>query len=270
MSSKMQGYYSIIQYCPDPSRLETVNLGVALFCPEVRFLKARLGRRKTRVRQLFGKQDWEFVDVQRAAIEARLEHEKEEFRTLDDFGAFVGKRASAFRMTTPRPVKVENPEQELGDLLARLVGPQEESRTTTGRVVSKELRERFRIAGVEEKLEPNPVVVRAPSLPKPFRAPFAFRNGRLNLIAPMAFEGMSGSEVFNRTSIHAVEGQLLAEYKESPYGDLGLIVVGKFGADQEEDRRRATEVFEKHGVVMHTFAVLDGLIEQIRRPAHRV
>ena len=123
---------------------------------------------------------------------------------------------------------------------------------------------------MEEKLEPGPVVVNAPSLPKPFRAPFEFRNGWLNLIDAMAFEGMSGSEVFNRTSIHAVEGQLLAEYKESPYGDLGLIVVGKFGADQKEDRRRAAEVFERHAVVMHTFAALEGLIEQIRREAHRV
>lgn len=118
----MRGYYSIIQYCPDPSRLETVNLGVALFCPEAHFLKVRFGRRKTRVRQLFGKQDWEFIEAQQSAMEARLAHEKDDFRSIDDFGVFVSKRASAFRMTTPRTVKVEDPEQELAALLARLVG----------------------------------------------------------------------------------------------------------------------------------------------------
>jgi len=93
--------------------------------PEVRFLKARFGRRKTRVRHLFGKQDWDFVKAQQSAIEARLGHEN--FQGLDDFGAFVSRRASAFRMTAPLAVKVENPDEELVLLLARLVGPQEES-----------------------------------------------------------------------------------------------------------------------------------------------
>jgi hypothetical protein len=67
-----QGYYSIVQYCPDPSRLEAVNIGVVLFCPEQSLPKVRFGRPKTRVDQLFGKQDWEFVESQKAAIEARL------------------------------------------------------------------------------------------------------------------------------------------------------------------------------------------------------
>ena len=269
MNTTTRGYYSIIQYCPDPSRLEAVNLGVALFCPEVRFLKARFGRRKTRMKQLFGRQDWEFVEAQQVAIEARLEHEKEEFHSLEDFGAFVSKRASAFRMTAPRAVKVADPGTELGDLLARLVGPQEESQAKANRAVSQELRERFRLAGVEGKLEPSPITVFPPSLPKPFKTPFAFRNGRLNLIEPIVFEGLSGAGVFSRASVQAVEGQLLAEYKGSEFGELGLIVVGKFGLEQEEERRRALMVFERHGVAMHTFAKLEGLIEEIRREAHR-
>ena len=60
MNSSIRGYYSIVQYCPDPSRLEAVNIGVALFCPEIKFLKASFGRRKTGVKHLFGAQDWEF------------------------------------------------------------------------------------------------------------------------------------------------------------------------------------------------------------------
>ena len=267
MNATTRGYYSIIQYCPDPSRLETVNLGVALFCPEVRFLKARFGRRKTRVRHLFGKQDWEFVEAQKSAIEARLEHEKEDFQGLDDFGAFISRRASAFRMTAPRAVKVENPEEELVSLLARLVGPQEESRSQAAKAISGELETHFRNAGVDNKLRMN-ITVCPPSLPKPFKAPFAFQNGRLNLIEPMEFEGQSASTVFSRASVQAVEGQFLAEYQDPQYGRLGLIVVGKFGAEQHEEREKALVVFEKHNVQMHTFDGLDGLIEEIRRDAH--
>jgi len=69
--------------------------------------------------------------------------------------------------------------------------------------------------------------------------------------------------------VQAVEGQFLAEYEDDRFGKLGLIVVGKFSADQEEERKTAYRVFEKHGVPMHTFAGLDGLIEEIRREAHR-
>ena len=81
-----------------------------------RFLKARFGRRKTRVQQLFGKQDWEFVEAQQSAIEARLRHEKEDFQGLEEFGAFISRRAGAFRMTAPRAMKVDNPEKELDSL----------------------------------------------------------------------------------------------------------------------------------------------------------
>src|SRR5216684_2648897 len=120
--SPTKGHYSIIQYCPDPSRLEAVNIGVALFCPELRFLRAQFGRRKTRVRQLFGKQDWEFVALQQSAIEARLAREQEAFERLEDFEAYVSRRANALTLTSPRPIKVENPEAELKSLLRRLVG----------------------------------------------------------------------------------------------------------------------------------------------------
>ncbi len=128
MNATTRGYYSIVQYCTDPSRLEAVNMGVALFCQEVRFLQAKFGRRKTPVQQLFGKQDWEFVGAQRIALEARLTRQEEEFQSLEAFESFVAKRASAFRLTSPRPVKVKDPAQELRSLFTRLVGSQGESR----------------------------------------------------------------------------------------------------------------------------------------------
>ena len=37
----MRGYYCLIQFCPDPSRAEAVNLGTLLFCPDVKFIGAR-------------------------------------------------------------------------------------------------------------------------------------------------------------------------------------------------------------------------------------
>ena len=267
MNSTTRGYYSIIQYCPDPSRLEAVNIGVALFCPEVRFLRARFGRRKTPVRQLFGKQDWDFVDAQRVAIEARLGRHEEDFQTLEAFESFVAKRAGAFRLTPPRPVKVENPQHELQALFARLVGSQGESKRNAERRIAKELDDRFRVAGVEARLQSN-VVVHPPTLPEPFKVPFAYRNGRLNLIEPVQFEGQNPSSVFNRASVCAVQGQFLSDYKDPEFGELGLIVVGKFSPGQEEERKTAATIFAHHRVPMFTFDTLAPLIDEIRRHAH--
>ena len=264
--SSTRGYYSIIQYCPDPSRLEAVNIGVALFCPELRFLRARFGRRRTRVHQLFGKQDWEFVTLQQSAIEARLAREQEAFEKLEDFEEYISLRANTLTLTSPRPVKVENPEWELKNLLRRLVGPQGEAAQRAARI-SKELGQLLRSAGVASHLRKG-VTVHPPSLPKPIKVPFAYQNGRLNLIEPIQFEGQTAASIFNRASIRAVEGEFLSEYKDPHFGALSLVVVAKFTAEQKHDRETAENVFQKHGVQMYTFGMLEPLIEDIRTHSH--
>jgi hypothetical protein len=112
------------------------------------------------------------------------------------------------------------------------------------------------------------VTVHPPALPKAFRAPFAYQNGRLNLIEPVQFEGQTPGAVFNRASVLAVEGELLEEYKDPQYGDLALVVVARFAPDQEQERTSAATVFEKHRVPMYTLGTLEPLIEDIRRHAH--
>lgn len=261
-----KGYYSIIQYCPDPSRLEAVNIGVALFSPELRYLRARFGRRRTRITQLFGRQDWEFVNLQQSAIEARLTRDKEAFQTLEEFEGYISRRANALIMTTPRPVRVTNPDQDLGNLLRRLVGSKGEAAQRAARI-SKELEKALRSQGVADSLRRN-VTVHPPSLPNAFRAPFAYQNGRMNLIEPIQFEGQTPAGVFNRASILAVEGELLEEYKDPQYGDLGLVVVANFAPDQQQEQSSAATIFKKHNIPMYRFGMLEPLIEDIRRHAH--
>ena len=194
--SYAKGYYSIIQYCPDQSRLEAVNIGVALLCPELRFVGAKFRSRKTKVSQLFGKQDWEFVELQQTAIVERLVREHEAFKTLEDFQAYISRRANALMMTSPRPVKVQDPSQDLESLLFRLVASPV-ARTSRAAPISKELESVLQDASVVSRLQRN-VTVNPPSLPRPLKVPFAYRNGRLNLIQPVGFEGQTAEKVFGR------------------------------------------------------------------------
>lgn len=263
--SSTKGYYSIVQYCPDSSRLEAVNVGVVLFCPEIRWLKARFGRRRTRIRQLFGKQEWDFVELQQSAITARLDRERESFERLEDFETYISRRANALVLTSPRAVRVEDPDVELDHLLKRLVGSTERSLKPPS--LTKALAHQLDLAGVTSKLRTD-ISVQPPALPKPIKVPLAFQNGKLNLIEPLQFEGQTSAKVFNKVSVSAVEGGLLADYKDPQYGDVGLVVVAKFGPDQEQDRKTAETIFEKHGVPMYTFDALQPLIQEIRQNAH--
>jgi hypothetical protein len=118
-----RGYYSLLQFCPDPSRAEVVNLGVVLFCPEVRFIAAKTAASNLRAAKLVGRSrfDSASLDAAKLAIERRLEVDRERFQTLEDFQYFVDTRANVLRLTTPRPVKVFDPEEDIRQLFDELV-----------------------------------------------------------------------------------------------------------------------------------------------------
>jgi hypothetical protein len=80
-----RGYYSLIQFCPDPSRAETVNLGVLLFCPEAGFIRAHTSASNRRAAKLIGphKIDSASLNSAKRAMERRLEVDRESFQTLD-------------------------------------------------------------------------------------------------------------------------------------------------------------------------------------------
>ncbi len=100
-----KGYYSLVQFCPDDSRLESVNIGLAVFLPDVPRVFIRWARNsKPRIHKVFGSQDWVFVEQQKQAIDSRLRN-NQDFSTRDSIDRFAETRASAVRLTNARPVK---------------------------------------------------------------------------------------------------------------------------------------------------------------------
>jgi hypothetical protein len=137
-----KGYYSLIQYCPDLARLESATIGVLLFCPERNYLRAKVARDNRRIIHFFGiGQDWEQINSFKRGIEERVAREAESIATLEDLNSFIAKRANLLQITPPRPMRVREPEKELTELFAELVGPDGRSprakaRTLTRRVWS--------------------------------------------------------------------------------------------------------------------------------------
>jgi len=118
-----KGYFCLVQYCPDIARREAANVGVVLFCPELRFIRAKMMKINRRIRKFFGEEadNYQHLNAMKDALAKRLEVEKAEFNVLEDLQHFVETRANKVILTRPNPVKVFDPEQDLAALFKELV-----------------------------------------------------------------------------------------------------------------------------------------------------
>jgi tetratricopeptide (TPR) repeat protein len=119
-----KGYYSILQFVPDLERTEGANIGVVLFCPEKRFLRAQTATGNDRVRRFFGPEeglDLDRINAYKTAFEERVAAEASRISTPGEFKQFVDTRANQLLLTEPRPIKVFDAEAELASLFDTLV-----------------------------------------------------------------------------------------------------------------------------------------------------
>lgn len=228
----VKGYYSLIQYCPDPSRAECANVGIVLFCPEVRFIEARTATGNDRARRFFGTDSFDPSRLRTAkrAIEDRIRVSRDDFRTLEDLNNFIQTRANELQLTVPRPVKVlETPEVELETLFQELVGGR--SRKAAHQPEILELDRAFHVPSLENRIQFD-LQIKIPVLGRQLRVPYAYQNGSLNLVKPQKFSRAEdrAAEVAIRL---AMEGDLLYRH-EGEEGKRQLIVIPSFGDNQSD------------------------------------
>lgn len=265
-SRSSKGYYSLVQFCPDASRLEMVNVGVLVFCPALNFLEVKLDHAHSRINKLFGQQDWDFIEKQKLAIQSRLRADKSLFRSLQDLNDYISRRANAMQISPARPLKAEDPWLELDRLFDQLVEAPRRATVQRRRRIDAQLNEVFQSKGVSSMLE-RAVEVDIPALKRPLRAPYGFQNGRFNLIEPVQFENLPSTAVFAKASRQAVEGQFVYEHSDPDHGPLKLVVVANFGPNQEDDFRRVHTIFDKHSVDLYTLDRIDPLVREIKASA---
>lgn len=262
-----RGYYSLIQYCPDLSKAESVNVGVLLFCPEAKFIDARTSSENSRVRKFFGSGTFDSVRLQAAkkAIETRLRVCRDDFRTVDDLNHFIDTRANELLITAPRPMKVLNPAADLDALFKELVGgrAKKESRQPEFPELDRALREP-RLANriqFDQRVE-------IPVLGRTIEVPYTYRNGALNLIKPQKFP-KSESNVKETASRLAIEGDLLFRHKAEDGAQRQLIVVSL--TDQNHDRDREAwirQILSEYNTRMVPQSQVDEFIHEVEKEAH--
>lgn len=252
-----KGWFSIVQFCPDPNRLESANIGVLLFCPALDFLNVRMASDNRRIGKFFGSRDFDLAIVNsfKKGLEERLRKEHDQIVDHQQLLDFVDRRANQIRISPPRSIRVTQPPQQLDDLFAELVG---ESRRRDTRVKDR-LERSFAQPEIEPKLYKS-VAITVPIDGRQMQVPFAFQNGRFNLIQPVRFQSENPLQTAYR---YAVEGDSIYETEHDKFGKLKLLVVGSFHSRSDENKQIVSRVLENHHVTLYAMEELDKLIHEI-------
>jgi hypothetical protein len=259
--SQHSGYYSVVQFCPDPSRLESVNIGVVLYSSTEKRLQVQMSESNQRIRRCFGNQDWNLLDRARKAIARQLR--SEHFMTVDELIAYIAKRANMIQLTHPRPMRITDIEADTIELHKRLVGPEpSEPKCRIAGYLTKRLFE----AGVSDLVKKS-VSVELPEIKKSIRVPYAYQNGRFNLISPVQFDADTEA-IVTKIGKNAFEGQLLFNNRHPTFGEMRLVVVANFDSQIETSTREfVKKAFDQYNVTLYSFEDLSPLVEDIKRSA---
>lgn len=259
--NQQKGYYSLIQFSPDPSRREAVNIGVMVYSSSEGKLSVRISGSNQRVRKFFGDQDWKFLKRTKAAIENQLRTEY--FPSIESLEAYISKRANAIQLTPPRPMRISHIDQDVATLFRRLV---EEDLPGYKHRIAADLSRKFSDAGVTDLVQKS-VKVEIPNFKKAIRVPYAYKNGRFNLITPVQFEPDTDA-ILAKTGKNAIEGKLLYDHPHPTFGQMSLVVVANFDQGVETPTREFVEkTFVENKVTFYHLQELDALLHDIRRSA---
>ena len=267
-----KGYYSLIQYCPDRGRLETVNVGLVLLCPEHNFLKVRLSSSNTRLKKLVGGRgfDTDAINAAKQAMFNRLTLMREKITSAEDLERFAATRANDLLLTNPRPTAVADPEADLLRLYDDLVGEpleQVDSSGTVHRQLDSELRrtiiDRPSLAG---RIQAN-CEVEVPDIGRSFKANFAYNNGCRNLVRGEVFSRQEGHAI-NQAEKLGVESLIVQSVKAPDGRQQKVIIIPDSETPNSSAARKVEKIFMHLGVRVVPRLQLAELALEIEREAH--
>ena len=265
-----KGYYSLIQFCPNASRMETVNVGVVLFCPESGFLDARTTGNNRRAKGLAGADNFDRYSLNAAklSIEKRLVVEKNSFDSLEDIQKFVETRGNDLRITPPRPLKVFSPEQEMNRLFDELVGGRQlrDEMVANDAPAFGEVKETFNRLIREERAHRNYKL----ALPfgGEFTAPYAYQNGVLNLVKPQPFPKSEKAAIKTAMQL-AVQGDQIHKEPIKDIGKAQLVVVSEFAEHSESSTsQQVNKLFRDYHVKHVENNRVAAFLKQVEQEAH--
>ncbi len=179
MKEESKGYFSLIQYCPMPSRREVANVGVVLVCADRQFQEVLIARNHDRVRRFFGIRGQDLKNLQKLEGSLSFRIENANLRTVDALAEFARLRSNELVMTTPSFIAVDDPSMTLLALFREMVAPpttvrhRSDLRTQLGRLFKRY---------VSVQMASKDIQINVPVLDRPWDADFSYETQRMNYV----------------------------------------------------------------------------------------
>lgn len=239
-----QGYYCLIQYCPNPGRAEVANVGALVFCPSLRRIDAQLSKNNRRVRRVFGSKSFDpwWLNHAKRSFLASLRADQEQFKSLDDLEQFVTTRGNELVLTKPRSMRVEDVSRDLKRLYAELVEPVPADLAYEETTALPRLEAMFRRLAQERESVKISYVFNVPEYTHRVRADYVYENGVSNLVRVLALRGNIRS--LTRSAVQLGGESIFVDRHLKPAGkDAKLIVVA--GAQTPTPASETEDLLEK-------------------------
>ena len=262
------GYYSLIQYCPDPLRLEAANVGVVLLRPAPFWLDVRMAQRNRRITRFFEQDDYDISRIRsmKTALRDRIVTGGE-IDSPATFATFASLQCNLLRLTAPLGCRVaEEPAQTLDRLFDSLIG--EEQRQTNVVGVKRRLRDGFASQELLGRVVQEDVKVMVPRFERVREFPFAWQNGSTNLIEPVRFGTDDARSIEATASRLAVEGQSLAEEPPDGFDECEVHLVAEFAAKARQFQSIVRKIVEPHKVQFFDAANFGHYLQTVRAKGH--
>lgn len=253
------GFYSLIQFCPDATRAEGVNVGVV-----VGALGAspciKLAGQNEQVKKRFGKDSFDEVrlEVEKRGLARRLAELS--LQEMSELARFISLEAGRLVVLEPRPLMVTSTAEDAERLFVRLVDDPAPVRRSRGKAPKLD---RFFEPLVSEKLVQRSVTVDIPLMGKSLHTDYAYRNGRQNFIKAHAFSADLDS-AFASVSDIGSKGLLLAKHP----GELESRLILVSDIEDTNSRTLIEAMLKDHQVRSVDIRDIDELVDEVRREAH--
>ncbi len=270
-TTPMRGYYSLVQFCPDYSRMEVVNVGIVLFCPDNGFLQARMSPGNSRAKKLVktGELKVAALTAAKNSLANRFVHDRQSFASVEDLNNFALTLGNELRLTEPRPVKVRTPSEDLERLFNELV---EETRKVAAVEVFQEphfpeLDATFRELAIQSRATLD-FEITVPILRRKLSVPYGYQNGVFNLVVTKEFSARDKTAMDSAMEL-AMEGDQVYKNGLKKPNDSRLIVVSSFNSDSDQsliaDVDSLLTQYQVRSVLPDT---LGSFLHEVRTSAH--
>jgi len=266
-----RGFYSVIQYCPNRFRAESVNVGLVLLCPDPHEVRVRIAGKHNRAKRLFGmgRPEMDNLNLSLQGLKHRIESTASEFKCAEDLAAFAASRANDLRLTEPRLAKFQTIDDDLERLFLELVDARSTANLAAdspAEVLPPSLSEVFYRLQQESKIW-RPGTITVPIYKRKLEIPYAYRNGVVNLIKPHVFPSSKRAET--QAAEFAINGDLIQKHKINGEQQRLIIVSTQETAEQASEVDEHVEpLFREYGVRLIRPRDAEEFAREVEQSAH--